>query len=356
MNDTTYDGMLNNIIAYYGLLVAILLPTIILLIGSMKDSPRIDKQILFKKIIPTKYFGILLGTFILPGLQFLLFNSHFLGNMIVIIVAAMITVAMTTYVFYSITKIIKWISSGENKEAYHGFYRQNLRLEFLEDGAIEERNEKWYQFWSDENAIRYFGNDICKYINAFFRFIRETKGKDWKCIEKSCAALYYDIADLYRIGRKETKINAHDYRALAYQLIDTIPFCLCANLVEYIDDLGDECGAASLWCGVYMSALLIEMENDNNLGNGDWMKAFNGYFLGTKKNKDKALAIIVMIISCYNQKGETKNNIKRRINKIIHASDKKYIIFYRQLYKEMFNFNPDKSRLLNMVEKGALDE
>lgn len=353
MNSTVYDGMLNNIIAYYGLLVAILLPVIVLLIGNMKNSPEIDKQILFKKIFPVKYLGMLLGVFILPGLQFLLFYSHSLENITIRVVVVVITIVTTSSIFLLIAKIIAWISSGEDKDAFHGLYRQNLRSNFLAEGTIEERGNRWYQFWSDEKNIRYFGNDIYRYVDDYFIFLSSLKGEEWEYAKKSCAAFYFDIADFYRIGRKEVKINAHDYESLAHQLIKTIPFCICANLVQNIGDVNEESGGITLQCGIFMSALLAEMEKDNDSNNSEWLIAFNLFMFGSKKKKDKALAIIVMIKSYYNQDKEIKRDIKRKIDRLKYASDKKYRIFYQQLYKEMFDFDPDNSILLKMVMEGA---
>lgn len=345
--------MLNNIIAYYGLLVAILLPIIILLMGNMKNSPKIDKQVLFKILLPAKQFGILFGVFVLPGIQFLLFNSYLLENTISRLVTVIITVTATSYIFYSITKIIAWISSGENKEAFHGFYRQSIRLEFLKKGTTEEKSEKWYQFWSDEKTIKYFGNDICRYIDEFFVFVHNAKKTDWKYTKKSCFAFYYNMSDLYKIGKKELRLNAYDNRSLAKQLINTIPFSLCSNLIEDVDSIQVEKDGVFIWSGVIASLLLKEMEKDDNLKENEWLTAFNMSFFGIKKNKEKALTAITITMIHFAQKDETRQSVKKRINKLMEASDDQYKPYYQQLYKELFSFDPNQSELLDMVEKGV---
>ena len=356
MDSTTYDSMLNNIIAYYGLLIAILLPVIVLLIGNMRNSPEIDKQILFRKIFPIKYFGILLGAFILPELQFLLFYSYFLENTIARIIVILITIVTTSSIFFLITKIMAWISSGEDKDAFHGFYRQNLRSDFLAEGTVKEKSDKWYQFWSDEKNIGYFGNDIYRYIDDYFGFLNDLKGEEWEYAKRSCAAFYFDIADFYKIGKKELRINAHNDETLARQLIKTVPFCICANLMQSIGDISEKDGGITLQCGIFISALLEEMEKDDNLDNSEWIVAFNLFFFGTKKKKDKALAIIAMIMSHYNQNKEVKRTIKQKINKLLYASSEKYRKYYQQLYKEMSSFNPDSSILLKMIIEGAQEK
>lgn len=348
--------MINNIIAYYGLLIAILLPVIILLIGDTKSSPEIDKQILFKKIFPIKYYGVLLGAFILPELQLLLFYSYSLENAITKTIVALTTAITTSSIFFLITKIMAWISSGEDKDAFHGFYRQNLRSNFLAEGTVKEKANKWYQFWSDEKNVRYFGNDIYRYIDDYFSFLNNLKGEEWEYAKRSCAAFYFNMADFYKIGKKKSRINAHNDEALARQLIKTIPFCICANLVQSIGDTSEKDGGITLQCGIFISALLEEMEKDNNLDNSEWIVAFNSFFFGTEKKKDKALAIIIMIISHYNQNKGAKRITKQKINKLLYASSEKYRKYYQQLYKEMSSFNPDSSILLKMIIEGAQEK
>lgn len=356
MNSTTYDGMLNNIIAYYGLLVAILLPAVILLIENMKNSPGIDKQILFRKIFPVKYLGILLGAFILPGLQFLLFYSHLLEYTTTRMIVAVTTVITTSTVFFLIIKIMAWISSGENKDAFHGYYRQNIRSEFLEEGSIKERSEKWYQFWSDEKNIKYFGHDICRYIDDFFTFIHNVKKEDWKYIKKSCYAFYYNLTDMYKFSKKEIRLNAYDDRSLLRQLVNTIPYCICSNLIEGVDSNNVERDGIFIWSNAIVLILLEEIEKESNLENNEWLIAFNLFFFGTKKDKDKSLTAATMVMACFHPSKEMRQNIKKRIDKFAKASNSKYKPFYQQIYKEIFCFNPNKSKLLKMMEKGVSNE
>lgn len=346
------DTVLNNIIAYYGLLVAIVLPVIIFLVESVKDSPKIDKQILFKKVFPLKHLGILLGFFILPGIQFLLFNSNLLENVWAIVIVSTITALTTAHVFYSVSQMMAWILSGEKKEAFHNFYRRNSRREFLDSGTTEEKCDKWAQFWSDERTMKYFGNDICNYIDDFFIFLHSLEKEDWEYAKKSCAGLYYNIVDLYKIGKKGIKINAYDYESFTRQLIETVPFSICYNLTEYVHDSSEEEYGMFMCCGIILMALLDEMEKDNDLtDNNDWMTAFNIYFFGVKRERQKALAVIMMLIACYQPGIDSKRNINKRIKKLMVASDNKYAKFYKELYKEMFDFNPKKSTLLRMLEK-----
>ncbi len=356
MNSTTYDGMLNNIIAYYGLLVAILLPAVILLIGNMNNSPDIDKQILFRKIFPIKYLGMLLGAFILPGLQFLLFYSDSLGSTITRVIVAATTVVTTSTVFFLITKIMAWISSGENKEAFHGFYRQNIRSEFLEEGSIKERGEKWYQFWSDEKNIEYFGHDICKYIDSFFAFIHNVKKEDWNYIKKSCYVFYYNLNDLYKISKKEIRLNAYDDKSLVRQLVNTIPYCICSNLIEDIDSNNVEKDGIFIWSNAIVLLLLEKMEKESNLEKNEWLIAFNLFFFGTRKGENESLTAATMIMACFHPSEETRTSIKKRINKLSKASNSKFRPFYQQIYKELFSFDPDKSKLLKMMERGVSNE
>ena len=353
MDRSSYEGFLNNIIAYYGLLVAVLLPVTIFLIGEIKNSPGIDKQVLFKKIFPVRYMGILLGA-ILPVVQFLVFDSDMLGNAVVRLVVVIMTVFATCLIFHSITKMVTWVSSGENKEAFHGFYRQNIRLEFLGEGNIKERSEKWYRFWSDEKTVKYFGNDICRYIDCYFDFLHSLKGnEEWEYAKKSGAVFFYNIDELYKIGKRGVRTSAYDCKSLACELMETIPFCVCDNLIRNIDDLREKNGGMSLWCGVFLSNLLNEMIKDNSLNDSDWVATFNLYFFGNKKEKKKALAAIVMIMAACKQFGKTKRSIKEGVYKLKSASGDKYASFYTQLYKEMFSFDEHKSKLLKMTMDGA---
>lgn len=346
------DTVLNNIIAYYSLLVAIILPVIIFLVDSIKDSPKMDKQVLFKKVFPLKHLGILLGFFILPGIQVLLFNSNLLENVWTMVVVSIITVVITGYVFYSVSQMMAWILSGEKKEAFHNFYRRNLRKEFLDSGSVKEKCDKWSQFWSDEKIMGYFGNDISVYIDDFFKFLSDLKDGEWDNAKKCCAAFYYDIPSLYKIGRK-IDIKEYDDKSFASQLGDTIPFSICYNLFKNInmDNLGGKNGGMYLQRSIFLEAVLEEMEKDDELDRNCWILAFSIYSFGTKREKQKALAVIILLIAYYRPEINSKRDIKKRINKLISATSNEYVIFYRELYKEMFDFNPKKSALLKMLVK-----
>lgn len=216
---------LGNLIAFLGLICAIVLPIAVALFNDIGRGLKLDRHVIIGQVFNLPLFisaACLMCIFIFIAIIHPLENTQFVWWLLIGYSAI-----YSVVIFLILFAAMRWLNSEDFSSTFRNSFKENQRLKYLTNKDLSQAVLIWREFWQDSKTYEYLGDQhIYPYIGAFFHYVTNIKPKDQKYAQAllqdfGIAVLQLSELDGHQVESKlfpdilknfEHSYVAHDYQ------------------------------------------------------------------------------------------------------------------------------------------------